>query len=1304
MAAPGTLGLRTVPGGGLIARSAGQPGWYEAAPPVMWDSSALRPGAAKAVVRAARAAASTAGVGLASDGLGPVSTVSGPAGGARIAGVTARVPAGGRTLSLVPDLRLLASPSTQFPVFIDPTFTYHDVTAGEQAYDPVQSDNGNEGCNTDTGSCDTGTTCTGSHYDSSSYSASPVGYDNFGDGGNCEDNDTDYSLYRVGIPSGSLSSNAVLASASFQIIEVYSSDCSSTATMAAAWIGGISSSTGWPGPNAVSGNKTATSTLGPDAGSCNTVEDTGKKVATGLDVTADLNAIGDSATNITFRVWEADSPGDDLHKQLTLNPTLEVIWINKPSTPSNLEEAATNGGAGSLDCGTSPSSAPHIGKTDSVSGVWLIGTFGDSDNVSVNGNVEYKNYTTSSAWTVKDSAFPTVASGKPGGYQLPSSVTSSLSDGTVIEWAAQASGGTGTIGGTTYGPYTSAWTKPCYFAVYPDAPDAPTLAANFTQTTAQTIGSSVSFKITQSSGDTASKFVWAIDQTPQTTGTIPAVQTCTTSAATADCTKIASGSATLTIPVPAPGPHDLWVYEVDSGGNDSGMTNGAPSGQSSTFEGAGDLPVSYTDESSLQANFDAALDAGKSYDNTMISTEAGLPGTADADGHGNALDEAELKAAGWNPSTATVASTVTIDGATFTLPKFGASTSGPDNLLAANQTIGTGASGAQGSALVVLATSTDANVQVPGLVASGSPDSGALASDFTAPSTPGGSPVTGAGCSYQIVFDTNASCVPASGTINYSGTCPSAINNQVPLTLTVPDWVNGPYDIAALTMPDRDHPGAQQALNPNPYVFAVPLNPSCTVASVTLPDVGASVSGPALHILGITLRNTTTATPEVGGAMPASPSQQAWTGAFESPIENAFTPPSGKTWGDQTVRIALTPSVSAAAGSDIRIRLSDPGYWSEDGTGPLKVGAASIAQQSSGAAAVQAPEPLLFEGAASVTVPEGGDIYSDPFTLPVAITAGQPLLVSLWLENASLSLLPLNSFPSGAMSWFAPTGTPNETAVQAGTVFTSGGGYATSTVPLLTGLDVTTPAVAGQSPGEPTVVVTGNDGIVDGEANAIPSDAGNAPSQRLAGQLESQGDASGYGVVDGSVESNMVLFDGPTQDADTPPGGIALQYRFDHDVLAEPDLGSVIIDVGLQDVLWLDGDPSSTSLVADAIDDVVQQLVSAQLSAYGGIVVGTLTPCHGYDNATITDVCDSQVDVGRTQVNDNLSGLGAICETDFDGALTAAGSSPETLASAYDDGDHANLTLGASGGYAKLAQEETGCGVAPPLYAAPSTP
>ena len=407
----------------------------------------------------------------------------------------------------------------------------------------------------------------------------------------------------------------------------------------------------------------------------------------------------------------------------------------------------------------------------------------------------------------------------------------------------------------------------------------------------------------------------------------------------------------------------------------------------------------------------------------------------------------------------------------------------------------------------------------------------------------------------------------------------------MPYDLTVPDWESGPSDIAALTVPQTVTTSGVSASAARIYAFAVPVNASCTVTSVDLPDVGAAVSAqvagsgstavtealPGLHIFGMALRNTTTATPEVDGTSVSSPAGQAWTGAFASPIEDAFAPPAGTTESDQTVRIALAPNVAVPAGaSQVRIRLSNPGFLSGDGTGALDIGAATIDLQaidgSNGAepAQAQAPVPLTFHGLAAVTVPEGGDVYSDPLTLPFAVTTTRNLLVSLWITNTTLPGLPLNSFASGAVTWFSPAGSGNDTADTTGTPFTGTGSWWMGAVPLLTGLDVTTPAVTSGgtavSPGEPTVVVAG-DNVIDGYTSDALSDALHDPSQRLAGQLVSQNLATGYGVVDAGIEAGQVLSDG------TAYGGVSLLGRLDRDILAEPDVGTVIIDEGLQDLL-----------------------------------------------------------------------------------------------------------------------------------------
>jgi hypothetical protein len=1356
VSAPGTSGLRALPGGALLAPGSTGPGFVAAAA-MMWDSSTLALTAPRSAVRTAMAAARTAGAGLATNGMGAVSSVSTPAAGAREAAVRTRV--AGSVLSLVPDAALLSSAATRFPVFIDPSFQPWDDTSGTQAYDTVQSDTGNNGCSTYFGGCDTGTSCTGPHYSTSITTTgdSPVGFDNFGAGGNCQSDDTDYTLYRVGIPSGATATSARVFQASFQIKEGYSSDCASTATMTATWIGGFSSSTGWPGPGKTADDQDAHATLGPDTytsngttySSCNNVDvvNNGVTVAAGFTVTTDLQKIG-PASDITFRVWEdpaqnpslrdshyPSQPSTVLHKQLTVNPTLEVHWIYLPTTPltSTMVESPNSDRSGpyTQTCGAK-ANPPKFGATNSVNGIYLatpLSTPGDPNGGTANQkpgvsyNVRYATGTsTTPTWTL-DTNHPSGTSGATFSVKL---TTSGYADGTIIQWEAQADIGQANGAGTDY---TSSWSNPCFFAVYPHGPNPPTVKATFTQSADQAVGTTVKFTITQSSGDTVSKFVWGLDNPPPASS--PAAgQTCTTTAAESSilgsCTQISGGSATLSITVESPGPHNVYVYEMDTGNNDSGWTYDPACTGCSTFTGKGDPVDSYASTaagSTLQANFTVALGAGKSYDNTMISKAAGTQGGASADSNsgGNSFDEAELQSAGWKPG-----GTVTIDGATLTLPKFGTSSSGPDNVLAANQVIGTGQNGAQGTSLVFLATSTNATVAIPGNSGTGADDSGVLAADVTAPMTPAGWGVTGSGCAVMGDFVNSATCVPASGTINYSGTCTAngSTITQTPYTLTVPDWVTGPADIAAVQLPDRDHTGGQQALNPMIYAFSVPLPGGCTVASVQLPDVGPNASGPALHILGMTVRNTTTATPQVGGAMPASPSGQGWTGAYASAIDNAYNPPSGKTWGNQTVRIAVSPGVSAAAGADVRIRLSDPGYWSEDGSGPLTIGAASIAPQAGpgSPAATAAPTPLTFNGSSSVVVPEGGDIYSDPIPLPFAVSTTTGILVSLYLQNAALPVLPLNNNTSGSQSWFAASTTPNETGVQAATPFTSGGGYGTNTVPILTGLDVTTPAEALQDPvtganvnypGQPTVVVTGDGTIVDGESNPLPPDVHNYPSQRLAGQLVYQADAPGFGVVDTSVENNMVMFDAIYPDSGIAPNGLNLAARIDHDVLAEPDLGTVIVHAGLQDMLWEDGTYSGTdSIVKNTLKAVARQLGGLVTGGgFGGLIVGTLTPCNGYANANDLNTCDQYVEAARIGINDAISGWsGLACDGDFSAGVTQPGTgtdpaaNPGTLITTDDAGDHANLTLGWSGGYAAIATRASICGFYPPANPLPATP
>jgi hypothetical protein len=1304
--------LMSAAGGGLAARAVNGQGSYVAAAPLMWDSGSAVPGSA--AMAAASKSARSVGAEVAPPGEGSTSSAAGPAAGARMARVAATVSGGGTSLSLVPDAKMLASSSTRWPVFIDPSFTWYASDGHEVHFDVVQS-----GCPT------------ASHFDTSDttdYGTLPVGYDGWVgcNSGNGYVYSYDYSYYQMSVPSDLW--GAHINSATFNAEEYYASACQSAyATLSLT--GAIGAGTDWNNQPGVGSNQDTQDTgyVSGDCGTCNNGTCSGAGTGVGFNVLGAVStAVSHKWSSMTFRLWEdgdcpsscdggnGDGDRNDL-RRFGRNPSVQAFYNDTPDTPGSLKATATNDGSGSVSCDTNPNDPdmPAMGKTASVHGPYLWATYNDEDTDTVSSTIQYWNNASPSTVDTISAGSSLSTGSTPVAAEIPASFTSGMADGTVIGWRAEASDGT----------YTSNWSSKCYFKVDPTDPDPPGISSPALQsdctsggTAAIVPGCQITVTITANSAntDTPSKFIWGLDQVPPTTGTIPASQECTTSASNSACTQISSGSATLTITVPSPGPHDLWVYEQDTAGNDSAMTNGAPQASTVTFTADGDAPVSFINGSSLAANFTDALNAGQSFDNEMISNGSTVCGTG-ADGGGSAFPASALQSAGWNSG-----GTVIVDGTSFTLPGFGSCN--PDNLLAANQTLGTGPSGVEASALVFLATTTNATAQVPGTV-TGAPDSGVLQSEATAPAVPGGTPVTGYGCTGVVVFDTaQGGCSPASGTIYYSGSA-CAATPTAPYTLTVPDWVGGPSDIAAVSVPDRIQGSGTQADSPKIYAFAVPLNAACTVTSVSLPDVGAAVSStvastgvtysfPGLHILAMSFRNTTTETPVQPPAATqvttpcaapcTAPTGQAWTGAFASPVEDAFSQSSG-SWGNQTIRLAVSPDISAPAGADIRIRLSDPGFLSADGSGPLKIGAASIASQGQQAApAAGQPTALSFGGGSGVAIPEGGDVYSDPLSLPFAVTAGQPLLVSLWLTNSSVPVLPGNSWSSGASEWVAPAGTGDNTADQTGNPFTESGSSNSGSTSILTGIDVTT-AAGTASPGDPTVVVAGNN-VTDGSSSSPFSDALNAPSQRLAGQLVSQNLAAGFGVVDAGIEANQVLSDG------SAAGGVSLLARFDRDVLAEPDVGTVIIDEGLEDLLQASAGTTqiTSDLAAGSLEAAYSALIG-QLNAAGiNVIVATLTPCSGYANGTEGDSCttgsgDSSwscqqpsssttttVDNSRDTVNydicnGSLSEVPFPCAADFDGAVTNK-ASPEALASGDDTGDHVNLT---PAGYQALATAVT---------------
>jgi hypothetical protein len=858
----------------------------------------------------------------------------GPSGTARLAPVAATLTrtGGPARLSLAPGYALLAVPATRFPVYITPSdFQWSPATGNAQDRDEAQS------------ACPDA-----SHYDlpttyPDTYWSLGVGNDGWTNPPDC-DGKTGWArtYYQMGVPSDIWGAHLHTATLSAQ--EAWAASCGTDADVTLFHSDTINRGTDWANmPGSLGSlNPVKIVPIQPGKGktpSCGTLIDTDSKQWEAVPFNVLSFLTPEAAAHAATFTFGLEQPGTATKYswiRFGPHPTLSVEYGYTPNVPSDEMITADTDGAGSVGCDTSPDNPPLLGEVASQVGPALWAMLTSQGPNQLEGSFQYWDQSTGGSHSTT-SGQGRVASGAYVKGFIPPSWLATVHNRDVVGWQAQASNGM----------FASSWSAPCYFAVDPDAPAAPAITDNLGGHNAQ-MGQSVTFTITAAPGDPATSFAWGLD-VPPPVADVPASQ----------IVKLKSGAtkATVKVTVPSPGPHGLWAYAIDAAGNESGAAE-------DSFAANGDQSVSYI-------SFAAALGAGRPFDNTMIAPGSGQ---VNGDGAGHSFAATDLENAGWQPG-----GPESVDGASFTLPGFGRG--GPDNLLAANQTIGLG--GAQGSALVMLATSTDATTQVPGTT-TGMPSASLLSEDLDAPLVTGGVPVTGTGCTAATAFDTNEiGCLPASGLITYTGGVTSHF------IVTVPDWSAGPADIAAGSFPHQVCTASgcseQQA---QLYAFAIPLAAGLKVKSITLPDVGDTVSAtvsasgtsyqqPGLHIFGLALRDTTTATPGAAAAAnQASTAGQDWTPAFTSPIEDGYAPAApAQDWANQTIRMAVSPAVSAAKGSSyVRIRLSDPAFQAGQAGAPLEIGAATIApQQAAGSpAAAGTPQPLTFDTSTSVTIPEGG--------------------------------------------------------------------------------------------------------------------------------------------------------------------------------------------------------------------------------------------------------------------------------------------------------------------------------------------
>jgi lysophospholipase L1-like esterase len=344
---------------------------------------------------------------------------------------------------------------------------------------------------------------------------------------------------------------------------------------------------------------------------------------------------------------------------------------------------------------------------------------------------------------------------------------------------------------------------------------------------------------------------------------------------------------------------------------------------------------------------------------------------------------------------------------------------------------------------------------------------------------------------------------------------------------------------------------------------------------------------------------------------------------------------------NRTIRNIVFTSVG---GSMVRVR-----FTNAFGTLPLRIGAAAIGVQRSGAAvAAGTSVSLLFARHRSVVIPPGSAVYSDPVRL--AVLPLEKLAVSVYVPDETgpatqhVDAQQINYQAAGdhaAATRAVAFGTQNRSW------------YFVAAVDVLS-----PPRVLGS-------VIALGDSITDGVHS--PTNANARWPNDLARRLDAL-EGPTLGVVDEGIGGNRVL-------NDSPCCGVDAIERFRADVADQPGARDVILLEGVNDIGFAQHttpltEPNvavSASQIIAGYKAIISQAHAAGLKIFGA----TLTPFKGARYWTPAGEAE------REAVNDWILTSGA-----FDGVIdfaraVADPSEPETLNPAYNSGD--NLHPNAAG-------------------------
>ncbi|PPQ70170.1 hypothetical protein CVT25_011767 [Psilocybe cyanescens] len=356
---------------------------------------------------------------------------------------------------------------------------------------------------------------------------------------------------------------------------------------------------------------------------------------------------------------------------------------------------------------------------------------------------------------------------------------------------------------------------------------------------------------------------------------------------------------------------------------------------------------------------------------------------------------------------------------------------------------------------------------------------------------------------------------------------------------------------------------------------------------------------------------------------------------------NLPPPPFNKTnsvFANSTIRQTIHTSIG---GSQFRVRISNV-----FGTTDLSITQASIALPLSGAAGVSTIQlntlkALTFSGNASIIIPNGGLVVSDP--IDFAVGAQQMVTVSLFLAQGQPSNLVTSHPGSRTTSWFSFGNFVNAEKMTDASLQSVAHWY------FLSAFEVWSP------------VATSAFAIV---GDTLPNSSKRWPDLVLA-KMQKNAATSNIAVVNQAAGGNRILADG------LGPNALG---RIDRDVLAQSGTKFAMIFEGVNDIGTAPATVKDQQAVGDRLIQAFKQ-ISTRVHTFGiPLFAATITPFSA-PNATIQPYSDPTREATRQRINNFIKTSGIFdAVIDFDAVLKNP-AIPSQLNPTFNSGDflHPNV-------------------------------